>query len=89
MFLMNSRISVLYTATDSCNKCDELIDICELTIKESALTGKRSLMFLLADFIIDILNQNVVINLIIVISPFNIWIKQCFQIILSFVVKNL
>ncbi|UJR23291.1 hypothetical protein I4U23_026307 [Adineta vaga] len=39
-------------------KCDELIDICELTIKESAANGKRSLMFLLADFIIDILNQN-------------------------------
>ncbi|CAF3697917.1 unnamed protein product, partial [Adineta steineri] len=39
-------------------KCDELIDICELTIKESATNGKRSLMFLLADFIIDILNQN-------------------------------
>ncbi|CAF3425408.1 unnamed protein product [Rotaria sp. Silwood1] len=39
-------------------KCDELIDICELTIKESTTTGKRSLMFLLADFIIDILNQN-------------------------------
>ena len=39
-------------------KSDELIDICELTIKESSTTGKRSLMFLLADFIIDILNQN-------------------------------
>ena len=39
-------------------KSDELIDICELTIKESSTTGKRSLMFLLADFILDILNQN-------------------------------
>ncbi|CAM2704787.1 unnamed protein product [Rotaria socialis] len=39
-------------------KCDELIDICELNIKESAASGKRSLMFLLADFIIDILSQN-------------------------------
>ena len=39
-------------------KCDELIDICELTIKESALSSKRSLMLLLADFIIDVLNQN-------------------------------
>jgi hypothetical protein len=41
-------------------KCDELIDICELTIKESSssTTNRRSLMLLLADFIIDILNQN-------------------------------
>ena len=41
-------------------KCDELIDICELTIKESSssTTSKRSLMLLLADFIVDILNQN-------------------------------
>jgi predicted DNA-binding protein (MmcQ/YjbR family) len=39
-------------------KSDELIDICELNIKESTTPGKRSLMFLLADFIIDILNQN-------------------------------
>jgi hypothetical protein len=39
-------------------KCDELIDICELTIKESTTNNKRSLMFLLADFIIDIINQN-------------------------------
>jgi hypothetical protein len=39
-------------------KSDELIDICELNIKESTTNGKRSLMFLLADFIIDILNQN-------------------------------
>jgi hypothetical protein len=42
-------------------KCDELIDICELTIKEStsSTTNKRSIMLLLADFIIDILNQNI------------------------------
>ncbi|CAF0732765.1 unnamed protein product [Adineta steineri] len=42
-------------------KCDELIDICEITMKESSssTTGKRSLMFLLAEFIIDILSQNV------------------------------
>jgi hypothetical protein len=39
-------------------KCEELIDICELTIKEASTVAKRSLMFLLADFIIDILNQN-------------------------------
>jgi hypothetical protein len=41
-------------------KCEELIDICELTIKESAssTTNKRTSMLLLADFIIDILNQN-------------------------------
>jgi hypothetical protein len=39
-------------------KCDELIDICELTIKESTANNKRSSMFLLADFIIDIINQN-------------------------------
>ena len=41
-------------------KCEELIDICELTIKESTITtiNKRSIMLLLADFIIDILNQN-------------------------------
>jgi len=39
-------------------KADEFIDICELTIKEASVTGKRSLMFLLSDFIVDILNQN-------------------------------
>lgn len=39
-------------------KCDELIDICEITIKESSPNNKRPLMLLLADFIIDILNQN-------------------------------
>ncbi len=41
-------------------KCDELIDICEITIKDSSssITGKRSLMLLLAEFITDILNQN-------------------------------
>ena len=41
-------------------KCDELIDICEITIKESSssTTSKRSLMLLLAEFIIDILSHN-------------------------------
>ncbi|CAF1138422.1 unnamed protein product [Adineta ricciae] len=41
-------------------KCDELIDICEGTMKESSSStaGKRSLMLLLAEFIIDILHQN-------------------------------
>lgn len=41
-------------------KVDEVIDICESTIKDSSVTtsNKRSLMLLLADFIIDILNQN-------------------------------
>ena len=41
-------------------KCDELIDICELAIKESSsvTTGKRSLMLLLAEFIIDILSHS-------------------------------
>ena len=39
-------------------KCDEFIEICESTIKEVAMTNKRFLMFLLADFIVDILNQN-------------------------------
>lgn len=38
-------------------KCDELIEICENTIKESS-SNRRSLMLLLADFIIDILNHN-------------------------------
>ena len=41
-------------------KCDELIDICELTIKDSAslTTNKRSLLYLLAEFIIEVLNHN-------------------------------
>ncbi|CAF2362730.1 unnamed protein product [Rotaria sp. Silwood2] len=46
-------------------KCDEIIDICELTIQESSSSStttttnnKRSLMLLLADFIIDIFNQS-------------------------------
>ena len=39
-------------------KCDEFIDICESTIKDATSTGKRSLIALLADFIVDILNQN-------------------------------
>ncbi|CAF4634917.1 unnamed protein product, partial [Rotaria sp. Silwood2] len=46
-------------------KCDEIIDICELTIQESSSSttttttnNKRSLMLLLADFIIDIFNQS-------------------------------
>ena len=43
-------------------KCDDFIDICELTIKESSssttVSGKRSFILLLADFIVDVLNQN-------------------------------
>ncbi|UJR25623.1 hypothetical protein I4U23_006975 [Adineta vaga] len=41
-------------------KCDELIDICESTMKESSssTTAKRLSMVLLADFLIDILQQN-------------------------------
>lgn len=41
-------------------RADELIDICEFTIKElvPSTINKRELMILLADFIIDMLNQN-------------------------------
>jgi hypothetical protein len=38
--------------------CDEFMDICESTIKESTLTSKRKHMSLLAEFIVYILNKN-------------------------------
>ena len=41
-------------------RADELIDICEMNIKESSSSGslKRSSMLILADFILDILTHS-------------------------------